>query len=572
VQQAQASEATLFNLTGRGWGHGIGLSQYGAYGYAKAGWGYKGIIQHYYTGVKFGTTPNRTVRVLLAGGQADARVTSAAAYKVTDGTTTRSIGGGVPATVTWTGTAYRVTAGSSSWVFPSAVTFKKGTALLRLYNRNANGWPSTSDGARYRGSLRVVRSSSAFLIVNHVVLEGYLRGVVPREVPSSWPQAALRAQSVAARSYAVRGIKDLGAFDLYCTTASQVYNGYDGETAATNLAVSATAGVVPTYNGTPIVAYFSSTSGGHTENIENVWGGSAVPYLKGVKDPYDYYSPYHIWPDTPYRWSAETVTSKLGSLVPGTLRTVYVAKRGVSPRVVLAYVLGTDGTTAHLATAASGWTLRNKLGLRDSWFSVRTMSVSPAAVDDIRITYGQRVTLKGRSYPTIGTDKRISLRYYRSGVWRTTTVPTDLTLRKTFSFVYDGSAKSGTLVDYSFSAKPGRTTIYQFLYGQSRSPQTTIKVRPAVTAEYAPAAPLVGQKVTFSGTVLPLTRVGSLIRLQRYVDGVGWETLVESKIAADGLYAMSWTAAAGTHRFRVAVPAGDEMILGVSPELAVTVE
>ncbi len=570
--QARASEETLFNLGGRGWGHGIGMSQYGAYGYAKAGWGYKSIIRHYYTDVRIGTTSNVTVRVLLASGQTDARVTSRTAYKVTDGTTTRTIPGGVLATVTWTGSAYRVTAGDSSWVFPSAVKFKKGTSLLRLYNRNANGWPYDSDGARYRGSLRVVESDSKFLIVNHVALEGYLRGVVPREMPSSWPQAALRAQAVAARSYAVRGIKKLTNYDLYCTAASQVYNGYDGEADSTNLAVSVTAGVVPTYAGTPIVAYFSSTSGGHTENIENVWGGSAVPYLKGVTDPYDYYSPYHVWADAPYRWSAATVTTKLGSLVQGTLRTIYVAKRGVSPRVVLAYVLGTDGTTAHLASAASGWTLRNKLGLRDSWFWVRTMSISPAMDDEVKITYGDRILLEGRSYRGIGVDKRITLRYYRDGVWKTTTVRGDRTVRRTFSFVYDGSTKSGTCVDYSLLGKPGRTTIYQFLYGKSRSPQTTIMVRPLVTAEFAPVAPAAGETVTFSGAVLPLTRVGSLIRLQRYVDGVGWETLVESTIGAEGLYSMAWIAEAGTHQFRVTVPAGDQMIFGLSPTLTVIVE
>jgi stage II sporulation protein D len=574
---AQASEATLFNITGRGWGHGIGMSQYGAYGYAKAGWGYERILEHYYTGVKFGTTPNRTVRVLLCSGQVDARLTSAAAYKVTDGTTSKTIAGGTLATVTWTGTAYRVTAGSSSWVFATAVTFKPGTARLRLYNRNANGWPYDDDGARYRGSLRVVRSNSAFLIVNHVALEGYLRGVVPREMPSSWPQRALRAQACAARSYAVRGIKDLGAYDLFCTAASQVYNGYDGETAATNLAVSVTAGVVPTYNGTPIVAYFSSTSGGYTENIENVWGGSPVAYLKGVKDPYDYYSPYHVWTDAPYRWSTTTMTSKLGSLVDGTLRAVFVAERGVSPRVKLAYVLGTDGDTAHIASAASGWTLRNKLGLRDSWFSVRSMSVSPSADDAVRITYGDRILLEGRSYPTIPADKRITLEYYRDDVWSTTLVPLDRTVRKTFSFVYDGVTKSGTCVDYSFLGKPGRTTVYRFVYGTSRSPKTTIEVRPLVTAAYAPPAPLAGETVSFSGAVLPLTRVGSLIRLQRYqyddaAAAWAWVTVVESTIGADGLYAMDWAAQAGTHQFRVTVPAGDQMVFGVSPTMTVVVE
>jgi stage II sporulation protein D len=160
----------------------------------------------------------------------------------------------------------------------------------------------------------------------------------------------------------VRGIKNMGAFDLYCTVASQVYNGYDGEAASTNLAVSVTAGIVPTYAGTPIVAYFSSTSGGHTENIENVWGGSPVPYLKGVARPVRHGL---ALPHLARR--AATLVGGHGRAKLGVYRSRRHAahdlrgERGVSPRVVRAYVLGTDGSSEHLASAASGWTLRNKL-------------------------------------------------------------------------------------------------------------------------------------------------------------------------------------------------------------------
>ncbi len=154
----------------------------------------------------------------------------------------------------------------------------------------------------YRGRLRVVHLTGGLEIVNTLPLESYLLGVVPRESPASWPIEALKAQAVAARSYAYRSTGGSGSFDVYCTTASQMYGGADGETAATNKAVTATKGIVPTYQGTPIVAYFFSTSGGHTENIENVWTSAApVPYLKGVSDPYDTTSPYHAWPDDPIR-------------------------------------------------------------------------------------------------------------------------------------------------------------------------------------------------------------------------------------------------------------------------------
>ena len=180
-----------------------------------------------------------------------------------------------------------------------------------LGNKNTSGLPSVN--MHYRGSLRVARLTSGLAIINVIRVEDYLRGVVPREVPSSWPAEALKAQAVAARSYAAIHFGSAGAYDLYCDTRSQAYNGADGEAASTNAAVAATRGVVPTYGGKPITAYFFSTSGGHTENIENVWGTAPVPYLKGVDDPYDTYSPYHIWPNDPIRMTGAAVAAALGS-------------------------------------------------------------------------------------------------------------------------------------------------------------------------------------------------------------------------------------------------------------------
>ena len=153
---------------------------------------------------------------------------------------------------------------------------------------------------------------------------------------------------------------------------------------------------------------------------------------------------------------------------------MYVTKRGRSPRVVKASVLGTSG-----ASAASGWTLRNKLGLRDSWFWVRSMSVSPVGSDATTIVYGEKATLSGRTYPAIGTGKRVDLHYYRDGVWKTTRVSLARTQKKTFTYVVGGSSKTGSYTSYSFAAGPGRTTTYYFAYGKSRSPKTIVRVRPA---------------------------------------------------------------------------------------------
>jgi peptidoglycan hydrolase-like amidase len=571
---ARASEATLVNVYGRGWGHGIGMSQFGAYGYARHGWTYKAILRHYYTGIRFGTVANSYVRVQLASGAARVRVTSAAPFKASDGKVTASIPGGVEAVLTWAN-GYSLAAGEKTWTFKAPVTFTPGARLLRLMNRNANGWPKGDGGARYRGTLRAIHSTSGFAIVDRLRLEPYLCGVVPRESPSSWPQAALRAQAVAARSYAVRSIKGTGDFDVYCTTASQVYNGYEGEAASTNRAVAATRGIVPTYAGRPITAYFFSTSGGRTENIENVWGGSPVPYLKGVSDPYDTASPYHIWPDAPLQWTGAQITARLGAFsasnlsgVRGTFRTIYVTRRGVSPRVVRAYVIGVDATNQHASSPASGWTLRGKLGLRDTWFTVRTLSVTPAAADDTRIVYGERVTLSGRTYPTIGADKRVKLFYYRDGAWTSLSVAKVNMAWKTFTITDGGTTRTARYVTYAFRAAPPRTTTYYFAYGRSTSPRTTIKVAPAVSLTAEPSTVTAGQTVTLRGLVRPRSKAGSDVKLQ-YLDGSHWTDVGSTTIASDGSYAFAWVAVEGTYTFRALVLAGDQLSEGWS--LPVTV-
>ena len=116
------------------------------------------------------------------------------------------------------------------------------------------------------------------------------------------------------------------------------------------------------YKGKVATTYFYSTSGGQTENIENVWQGSKpVPYLKSVKDPYDKISPYHRWT---VRFSRASLQSKLRGYVKGQLKNVVVVKRGVSPRVVKANVIGTRGTKS-----ITGTQIRSALGLRDTWVS-----------------------------------------------------------------------------------------------------------------------------------------------------------------------------------------------------------
>ncbi len=145
----------------------------------------------------------------------------------------------------------------------------------------------SADATPYRGLLEVRASGPGSLtVINTANIEDYLRGVVPNELsPQAFPQVeALKAQAVAARSYVLahKGEFERWGYDICATPACQVYKGQSTETAATDRAVAETRGLVATYRGRPINAYYTSTCGGHTEDGENMFDGEAIPYLKGV--------------------------------------------------------------------------------------------------------------------------------------------------------------------------------------------------------------------------------------------------------------------------------------------------
>ena len=212
---------------------------------------------------------------------------------------------------------------------------------------------------RYRGAVVARNDGGSLMVINQLALEAYVKGVVPNEVPSSWPKQALRAQAVVARSYGVATSRG-GAFDHYADTRSQVYEGRSSETSATNAAVAKTRREVVKYRGEAAVTYYFSTSGGQTENSEfGFSGGSKVPYLKSVDDPFDDVSPVHRWSE---RLSDERMESELSGLFEGRLKRIEVLERGRSPRIVRARVVGSRGSTA-----VSGDTLRARLELRSTW-------------------------------------------------------------------------------------------------------------------------------------------------------------------------------------------------------------
>ena len=354
-----ALAAAVFQIRGGGDGHGIGMSQYGAYGYALHGWSYRAILAHYYSGTAIGTTdPNRTVRVLLATGSAAFSGATAAGTKpLHPGTTYRVLARSDGSLLLVDG------AGRKVGVFPAPLRVS-GPAPL-----------SVAGLGPYRGALEFRPDGTGGVeTVDALALDDYVRGVISAEMPADWSAAALETQAVAARTYAITTNRGGTAFDQYADTRSQMYGGVAAETAATDAAVAATRGQVVTYHGVPVVTYFFNSSGGHTENIENVWAGSTPePWLRGVPDPYDGVAgdPYHAWGSELSLAAAQAV---LGGLVKGSLIGIRVTRHGSSPRILTAEVVGSRGNTS-----VTGTQLQQLFGLLTTYASFTSISTTAGA-------------------------------------------------------------------------------------------------------------------------------------------------------------------------------------------------
>src|SRR5919109_5507458 len=351
-----AHAASRLVIRGAGFGHGIGMSQYGAYGLALQGVGYQAILARYYTGTQLAqVSAEPEVRVLLQGGQRKYTFTGAARLgtQALDPAKTYNVIRGGSGLVIREGSKRLFTTPP-----PLRVDAPGGGALLL----NGVSQPGIRDG-RYRGALEFRPSGRGIIAVNAIGLESYVRGVVSAESPSAWPAEALKAQAVAARTYAItsRAGSISQGFDQYADTRSQMYRGVAAERPSTDAAIAATAGQVVTYGGQPVTTFFFSTSGGHTESIENSFVGSAPkPWLKGVDDPYDDLSPKHRW--KPITLTTAQVNRKLRGLVRGRFRRIKVLQRGVSPRIVRAQIVGSRGLTP-----VTGPQLRSRFGLFDTW-------------------------------------------------------------------------------------------------------------------------------------------------------------------------------------------------------------
>jgi stage II sporulation protein D len=354
-----AQGAARLVVKGHGYGHGIGMSQYGAYGFAEHGTGYRDILGHYYEQtnvVKLADGPD-AIRVLLQSGRS-VRVSGVVAA----GPSGRKLSASSSYSADAVGGRIALYAASGrrlgTYASPLRLAAPKGGSF-RLKGGAANG---TANG-RYRGALEVRANGSSVQAINAVGLEDYVRGVVSAESPPSWPAEALKAQAVAARSYAVT--TDAGSasdgFTQYADTRSQMYKGVAAEFPSTDAAVAATDDEVVAQSGKAVTTFFFSTSGGHTENIEDSFIGSLPKtWLKGVDDPYDSISPRHNW--GPFTFSQAQVQAKLKRLVRGSFRGITVLERGASPRIVRAEVNGTNGVTQ-----VTGPQLRTAFGLYDTW-------------------------------------------------------------------------------------------------------------------------------------------------------------------------------------------------------------
>ncbi len=511
VHTQAATGSATFIVTGHGWGHGVGMSQYGAYGYAQKGTGYEKIVLHYFPGTELGSAPVSRVRVLLTSGAATLPVGSASDFRVKDAT--GAVHDVVAGKYTLTpALKLKVDGGGAARALPGPLLFQPGGSALQLKHL-------------YRGSVQVDVVNGKLRAINFVGLEQYLYGVVPSEMPYTWHPEALKAQAVVARSYAL-ATRRSGAFDLYPDTRSQVYLGLEHERPSTNAAVDATAGEVVLYQGQVAKTYFFSSSGGRTASAEDVWG-EAVPYLVSVPDPYDTISPHHTWGPVAY------TGTKLARMMKMKGRVVDIqAELNASGRIKTLNVVGTKGDLS-----IPGASLRQRLGVRSTWFSIGVLSLSaPSSA----VVYGSRAQLTGiaRGLPAA------VLQQFDGTAWK------DLGAVK--------AAKDGAL---AVSIKPPVTTRYRLATGKVSAAPVRVPVAPLVRF-YAPRTP-----DQMRGYVRPLSLAGETVLIQRQ-QGPGWVTAAQATVAEDGTFLAKLQLTDGMYRARVG--SGHGYVAGTTPVLQVS--
>lgn len=497
----------VFVVSGRGWGHGVGMSQYGAYGQAQAGRTYDQILGHYYTGTEIGRAGRKEVRVLLAEGRRAVSVSSTAPFVIVDAV----------------GASFKQPKGAltldAKLRLPAATGGEPAVAVSPLTIRPARNAILALDGKGYRGRLEIVAQGGFLRVVNPVPLEGYLQGVVPGEVPSSWPAEALKAQAVAARSYALANLVKGKPFDLYADVRSQVYGGVASEKPTTTRAVVETAGEVVLYAGKVATTFYFSTSGGRTASAADVFGQS-IPYLVSKPDPWDKASPYFRW--GPMLIGARTIQSKLGV----DARVVDATGVATPSGRIRALVVRTTSASESIPASL----VRTALGLRSTWITVGVLRLDRAT--------GGAVTFGGSTRLT--------------GIARSVGTPRLASSADGSAWTNAGGVTMDTTGVVSADVSPTQTTRYRLEGEGSTSTALLVQVAPRI----ALARPTAADPFTLRGTVRPRLR-GATVAIERR-KGTAWSVVGDAVVDAQGAFVLTLDTPlpAGTYRARVDASAG----------------
>jgi stage II sporulation protein D len=506
----------VFLVSGRGWGHGVGMSQYGAYGMANEGASYAKILAYFYSGTQLGKTSTDEVRVLLAEGRRLVSISSTLPFTAVDasGQVTKLPAG--PVVV------------KPNLVLPGADGAKPKRALPPVVFRSGKA-PLALDGRPYRGRLEVAVQGAYVRVVNSVQIESYLQGVVAGEMPHTWPLEALKAQAVAARSYALANLVKGKPFDLYPDQRSQVYLGIAGEKERASEAVRATARQVVLYGGRVASTLYFSSSGGKTASAADVFG-TPIPYLVSRPDPWDRLSPYHSW--GPFVLGARTVQAKLELPARVIDATATPTPSGRVRTVTLQTVTGSTSIPAAL--------VRTSLGLRSTWLSLAVLRLDrPRGAVEFRSPLTLTGVARGLPAPTLASSGDGSS-------WSTV----GLLAREA----------NGTV---SVVVKPAKTTRYRIESKGGASPALLVRVAPRVRLGVPPA---LGPDGVLSGTVRPRVS-GAPVAIER-LKGTIWKQIARTAVDRAGAFQAQIQLVPSSYRARVAATEG--LAEGVSPVLTVS--
>lgn len=511
AEPVKTVSAATFLFSGRGYGHGAGMSQYGAMGQAIDSKTYAEILGFYYPGTEIGPAGLSTIRVLLAEDVASAVVSSTVAFRARDvfGKTV-----GIPAGDASLDTTFQLTVADEPPVqLTGPVSFLP-----------SSGGPLSFAGKRHRGRIDVSLSAKKkLLVVDALGLEAYLQGVVPREMPSDWPEEALKAQAVAARSYALASRKPGGAFDVYGDVRSQVYGGIAAEDPRTNAAVQATKGEVLRYDGRIATTFFYSSSGGRTADATEVLS-QQLPYIVSTPDPYDKVSPWHTW--GPVAVGAAKLAKGLG--VRADLSDIRIGARRNGRARAMVLTGGAGERTV------SGAAVRFAGGLRSNWFtSIGVLSLS-------------------RPLPPVVHGSVLKL----SGIARRVKAPT-LQLRFGGGWVAGPALEPAANGTFVVKLRPTLTGTVRLSAGTVAGPALRVPVAPKVTF----AATAAG----FSGTVAPFQE-GAEVRIELQ-QGSTWAPVATAAVGPDGSFTGDAMLEPGVYRASAAPQAG--LVRGTSPLLQV---